>query len=145
MFGWFKKKSTTEAIARDFSQRLQLARLHQRTERKPCAIQIQSPAATIILPTTTYSDLIIHYDPEPPRRFTSGTLAASLEKILQGSKVPHDMFQELYRSGYVFKEKEKQWSITTAGKLLIERNKLISNTEIRVNGVICRKNWMQNQ
>ena len=50
----------------------------------------------------------------------------ALEGILQGGRVGNEVFLKLYRHGFVFKEKEKKWGITEAGKSLIERYKILS-------------------
>jgi len=69
-------------------------------------------------------------------------LAAALESILQGERVANEVFLQLYRHGFVFKEKEKKWAITEAGKQLIERHKLQGLQECRVHGLKCRKSWI---
>ena len=65
----------------------------------------------------------------------------ALEDILQGGRVGNEVFLKLYRHGFVFKEKEKKWGITEAGKSLIERYKILSPQECRVGELKCGKGW----
>ena len=53
----------------------------------------------------------------------------------------NEVFLKLYRHGFVFKEKEKKWGITEAGKSLIERYKVLSPQECRLGELKCGKGW----
>jgi len=120
--------------AADFHRRLQLAKLQlskgsQGQKSVPAADQ-----AAVEAPDETFPFKAYTVSPE-------GALASALEKILQGERAPSDVFLELYHKGFVFKEKEKRWAITEAGKSLIERHKLSDPVQCRVNGVECPKSW----
>jgi hypothetical protein len=69
------------------------------------------------------------------------TLAAALESILQGHRVSSDIFTQLYRGGFVFKDPHGRWTITEMGKELIERNKLFTPERCLVAGVECAGGW----
>lgn len=73
--------------------------------------------------------------PGPP------ALAAALECILQGRRLSPDLFTQLYRGGFVFKDPHGQWAITEMGKELIERNKLFTPDLCLVAGVECASGW----
>ena len=77
----------------------------------------------------------------PPTRTAGSTLAAALESILQGQRVSAELFTQLYRSGFVFKDPRGQWRITAMGKELIEKHKLITPEGRLVAGVKCADGW----
>lgn len=69
------------------------------------------------------------------------TLAAALESILQGKKLSPELFTQLYRGGFVFKDPHGQWKITAMGKELIEKHKLLTPEGCLVAGVRCAAGW----
>lgn len=85
-------------------------------------------------------DAIIPYRP-PPLQTGVSTLAAALESILQGKKVSPELFTQLYRGGFVFKDPHRQWRITAMGKELIEKHKLLTPEGCLVAGVRCAAGW----
>jgi hypothetical protein len=64
-----------------------------------------------------------------------------LESILQGRRVSPDLFTQLYRGGFVFKDPHGRWAITEMGKGLIEQNKLFLPDRCLVDGVECASGW----
>jgi hypothetical protein len=101
----------------------------------------QPPPPFEITPAHCRNGSIHHEQRKAPLQKES-SLAAALEGILQGGRVDNEVFLQLYRNGFVFKEKERKWGITEAGKNLIERYKIIlSPQECRVNGQLCGKSW----
>ena len=68
-------------------------------------------------------------------------LAAALESVLQGRRVGPDVFTQLYRGGFVFRDPQGRWAITEMGKQLIERNKLFTPHRCLVAGVECARSW----
>ena len=69
------------------------------------------------------------------------TLAAALESILQGKRVSAELFTQLYRGGFVFKDPCGQWKITGMGKELVEKHKLLTPEGCLVAGVRCVAGW----
>lgn len=69
------------------------------------------------------------------------TLAAALESILQGKRVSAELFTQLYRGGFVFKDPRGQWKITGMGKELVEKHKLLTPEGCLVAGVRCVAGW----
>lgn len=92
------------------------------------------------MPPLTAPDEPIPYLP-PPRPPGPPALAAALESVLQGRRVSPDIFTQLYRGGFVFKDPHGQWAITEMGKELIERNKLFTPSLCLVAGVECASGW----
>ena len=134
------------AIAEDFHRRLHLAKLraavagHDGARDEGRSSEQMSPS-----PTSEITPELSRTGSVPPQWLLCArdeTLrAAALESILQGGRVPNEVFLQLYRHGFVFKEKEKKWAITEAGKQLIERHKLQGPQECRVHGLKCGKSW----
>ncbi len=85
-------------------------------------------------------DAAIPYQPLPSQTKDS-ILAAALESVLQGQRVDAGLFTQLYRGGFVFKDPGGQWTITAAGKELIEKHKLITPEGCLVAGVRCAAGW----
>lgn len=85
-------------------------------------------------------DATVSYQPLPSQTGDS-TLAAALESVLQGERVDAELFTQLYRGGFVFKEPDGQWTITASGKELIEKHKLITPEGCLVAGVKCAAGW----
>jgi hypothetical protein len=92
-----------------------------------------------ILPSKA-PDAAISCEPMPSPT-TDSTFAAALESILQGQRVGTGLFTQLYRGGFVFKDPAGQWTITGAGKELIEKHKLITPDGCLVAGVRCAAGW----
>jgi hypothetical protein len=150
---WIKRLLSPEpprsnpAIAEDFHRRLHLAKLRAAVAGDDGARddgrsseQMSPPPTFEITPELSRTGLV---PPEWLLRARDETLlAAALESILQGERVANEVFLQLYRHGFVFKEKEKKWAITEAGKQLIERHKLQGLQECRVHGLKCRKSWI---
>lgn len=76
-----------------------------------------------------------------PARTSDSTMAAALESILQGQRVSTELFTQLYRHGFVFKDSHEQWRITAMGKELIEKHKLLTSDGCLVAGVRCAALW----
>jgi hypothetical protein len=55
--------------------------------------------------------------------------------------VSPDLFTQLYRGGFVFKDPQGRWAITEMGKGLIEQNKLFLPDRCLVGGVECASGW----
>ena len=152
MIPWIKRLLFPEpprsnpAIAEDFHRRLHLAKLraavagHDGARDEGRSSEQMSPS-----PTSEITPELSRTGSVPPQWLLCArdeTLrAAALESILQGGRVPNEVFLQLYRHGFVFKEKEKKWAITEAGKQLIERHKLQGPQECRVHGLKCGKSW----
>ncbi len=85
-------------------------------------------------------DATISYQPLPSPTNDSA-LAAALESILQGQRVDAELFTQLYRGGFVFKDPGSQWAITATGKELIEKHKLITPEGCLVAGIRCAAGW----
>lgn len=77
----------------------------------------------------------------PPSQTGGSTLAAALESILQGKRVSPELFTQLYRGGFVFKDPHGQWKITAMGKELIEKHKLLTPEGCLVAAVRCAAGW----
>ncbi|MGO8927140.1 MAG: hypothetical protein ACLQU3_09655 [Limisphaerales bacterium] len=60
---------------------------------------------------------------------------------MQGRRVSPDLFTQLYRGGFVFKDPHGRWAITEMGKGLIEQNKLFLPDRCLVDGVECARGW----
>ena len=86
-------------------------------------------------------DLVVSYTPSKQAPGAEHSMAANLEKILQGAKTDKDAFYDLFKNGFVFKETGGKWGITDAGKQLVERHKLIVESQCLVCGVQCVKGW----
>lgn len=76
-----------------------------------------------------------------PSHAGGSTLAAALESILQGKRVSAELFTQLYRGGFVFKDPRGQWRITEMGKELVEKHKLLTPEGCLVAGVRCVAGW----
>lgn len=76
-----------------------------------------------------------------PARTSEPTLAAALESILQGQRVSTELFTQLYRGGFVFKDPCGQWTITALGKDLIQNHRLVTPEGCMVAGVKCAVGW----
>lgn len=147
MFKWLLRRRSAPPPRRssDVRQRLQAARrlVQQQKERNVPATFSKTPAprgfGREISPCTAPEEPISYPPPPPP----SGppALAAALESILQGKRVSPDIFTQLYRGGFVFKNPHGQWAITEMGKDLIERNKLFTADLCLVAGVKCASGW----
>ena len=98
-------------------------------------------SAREILPASEPDAVISYRLPSPPAE--RSTLAAALESILQGRRVSPDLFTQLYRGGFVFKDPQGRWAITEMGKGLIEQNKLFLPDRCLVGGVECASGWNQ--
>jgi hypothetical protein len=96
-------------------------------------------SAREILPSNEPDAAISYRLPSPPP--ARSTLAAALESILQGRRVNPELFTQLYRGGFVFKDPHGRWAITEMGKGLIERNKLFLPDRCLVAGVECACGW----
>jgi hypothetical protein len=96
-------------------------------------------SAREILPSNEPDAAISYRLPSPPA--ARSTLAAALESILQGRRVSPDLFTQLYRGGFVFKDPHGRWAITEMGKGLIEQNKLLLPDRCLVDGVECASGW----
>ena len=79
--------------------------------------------------------------PSLPLQTDRPILAASLESILQGKRVRAEVFTQLYRGGFVFKDPQGQWRVTAMGKELIEKHKLLTPAGCLVAGVTCASGW----
>jgi hypothetical protein len=150
---WIKRLLSPEspqdhpAIAGDFHRRLHLAKLQLAESARqdgPAGRSSdplnQPPPPFEITPERSWKGSIQHekFKASIP---DEGSLAVALEDILQGGRVGNEVFLKLYRHGFVFKEKEKKWGITEAGKSLIERYKILSAQECRVGELKCGKGW----
>ncbi|MBK7091773.1 MAG: hypothetical protein IPH59_08640 [bacterium] len=52
-----------------------------------------------------------------------------------------ELFTQLYRGGFVFKDPRGQWKITGMGKELVEKHKLLTPEGCLVAGVRCVAGW----
>jgi hypothetical protein len=123
-------------------QRLQAAQrlVREQKERKSRSrFPIEEPRNREILPPDE-PDATIPYQ-LPPSQTGDSTLAAALESILQGKRVGPDLFTQLYRGGFVFKDPHGQWRITAMGKELIEKHKLLTPEGFLVAAVRCAAGW----
>ena len=126
-------------------QRLQAARrlVRQQKESTDCP-GIPSPGP----PGNSAREILPALEPDaafscplPPPAAGRATLAAALESILQGRRVSPELFTQLYRGGFVFKDPQGRWAITEMGKRLIEQNKLFLPDRCLVGGVECARGW----
>lgn len=56
------------------------------------------------------------------------SLAIALEMVLQGARVASEVHTTLYRNGYIDKPIKGVWGITSRGKKLIGRFKILTNS-----------------
>lgn len=147
MWKWFSRRTAPIPTERSetIRQRLQAARLlvQAQKERNNRATiptgENRSNCWREILPPDE-PDATIPYRLLPARTGDS-TLAAALECILQGQRVSTELFTQLYRRGFVFKDPYRQWRITAMGKELIEKHKLLTPEGCLVAGVRCGASW----
>lgn len=149
MFEWFfnrKKKAPGQPgqFSRQFrrAQRLIAQRNAGQIEgpaKSAEAAVAAAPAAVEILPLAGPEQPAVEYTPATVSE--EARLASSLETVLQGNRVAPEVFTELYRGGYVFKEPAGKWAITQPGKDLIERHKLYVPDMCLVDGVRCHADW----
>jgi hypothetical protein len=146
MLKWlFRQASPSPEKPADVHRRLQAAQLivqQQRERHAPLEVSKKgtpSNPAREILPSDGPDATIPYRLPSPPA--PPGTLATALESILQGRRVSPDIFTQLYRGGFVFKDPHGRWAITEMGKELIERNKLFTPDRCLVAGVECAGGW----
>lgn len=147
MWKWFARRlapNPTENVE-SIRQRLQAAQLlvQEQKERKtrssvPANKQSRNRWREIL--PCNERDSAIPYHPLPPQSGGS-ILAAALESILQGQRVSADLFTQLYRGGFVFKDPSGHWKITATGKELIERHKLLTDGACLVAGVRGGAGW----
>jgi hypothetical protein len=147
MWKWFSRRPAPNPneSAETIRQRLQAARLLVQT-RKERSDRAGVPTredrrnrSREILPSKA-PDAAISCEPMPSPT-TDSTFAAALESILQGQRVGTGLCTQLYRGGFVFKDPAGQWTITGAGKELIEKHKLITPDGCLVAGVRCAAGW----
>ncbi len=147
MWKWFSRRPAPNPTVRSetIRQRLQAARLlvqarKERSDRAgvPTGEDRRNRWREILPPDEP--DAAIPYQLLPARTSDS-TLAAALESILQGQRVSTELFTQLYRRGFVFKNPHRQWSITAMGKELIEKHKLLTPEACLVAGVRCAALW----
>ena len=147
MLKWVFRKSAPAPPAdqEDVRRRLQAAERLVRQQKESKAspeIPKQGPSvnsAREIFPSIEPDAAISYQLPSPPA--VRSTLAAALESILQGRRVSPDLFTQLYRGGFVFKDPHGRWTITEMGKGLIEQNKLFVPDRCLVGGVECASGW----
>jgi len=147
MLNWLVRRSSAPPFRQPSSvrQRLQAARhLVQRQKETDAPSEFSKKPlprsfGREIAPLTASDEPILYLPPPPPPG--PPALAAALESILQGRKVSPDIFTQLYRGGFVFKDPHGQWAITEMGKELIERNKLFTPGLCLVAGVKCASDW----
>ncbi len=139
----FQKEPTRSphAAAADFQKRLQQAKLQLAKAPQPKGefVEPMEVPPMEVKPEIAAPDQSFSCPAYAP--IEESVLAGALERILQGERVPSELFARLYHKGYVFKEKEKQWAITEEGKSLIERHKISDQIQCRINGVPCAKGW----
>ena len=121
MWKWFSRRHSKQPESPEkIRQRLQAAQrlVQQRKER----------TSRSRLPTEERRNREILPPDEPdatipcrllPSHAGGSTLAAALESILQGKRVSTELFTQLYRGGFVFKDPHGQWRITGMGKELV--------------------------
>lgn len=146
MWKWFSRRPASDPIesAETIRRRLMAAQLLvQKARRSPSTARIKNEDRGDrwgeILPSDG-PEAIIPYRPSPSG-LSNSVLAAALESILQGQRVSAEIFTQLYRGGFVFKDPQGQWSITALGKELIEKHKLITPEGCLVAGVKCAAGW----
>ncbi len=150
MLKWLFRKSAAAPPEKqgEVRRRLQAAQrlVRQQKEGNACPeIPKQGPPgnpAREILPSIEPDAAISYRLPSSPPPIRS-TLAAALESILQGRRVSPELFTQLYRGGFVFKDPNGRWAITEMGKGLIEQNKLFLPDRCLVDGVECPSGWNQ--
>ena len=148
MLKWLFRKSAAAPPENqgEVRRRLQAAQRLVRQQKESTdspAIPEQGPpgnCAREILPSIEPDAAISYRLPSSPPPARS-TLAAALESILQGRRVSSDLFTQLYRGGFVFKDPHGRWAITEMGKGLIEQNKLFLPDRCLVDGVECASGW----
>jgi hypothetical protein len=148
MLKWLFRKSATAPPENqgEVRQRLQAAQRLVRQQKESTdstEIPKQGPpgnCAREIHPSNEPDAAISYRLPSSPPPARS-TLAAALESILQGRRVSSDLFTQLYRGGFVFKDPHGRWAITEMGKGLIEQNKLFLPDRCLVDGVECASGW----
>ena len=144
MWKWFSRRHSAKPTENPerIRQRLQAAQrlVQQRKER----------TSRPRLPTEVRRNREILPPDEPdatipcrllPSQAGGSTLAAALESILQGKRVSAELFTQLYRGGFVFKDPRGQWTITGMGKELVEKHKLLTPEGCLVAGVRCVAGW----
>ncbi len=147
MLKWLFRKSAAAPPENqgEVRRRLQAAqRLYrqQKASKDAPGIPNQGPpgnSAREILPSNEPDAAISCRLQSPPA--ARSTLAAELESILQGRRVSPEVFTQLYRGGFVFKDPHGRWAITEMGKGLIEQNKLFLPDRCLVDGVECASGW----
>ena len=147
MLKWLFRKSaaTPPENQGEVRRRLQAAqRLFRQQKESKDAPEIPnqgSPGNSTreILPSNERDAAISYRLPSPPA--ARSTLAAALESILQGRRVSPELFTQLYRGGFVFKDPHGRWAVTEMGKGLIEQNKLFLPDRCLVDGVECVSGW----
>lgn len=144
MWKWFSRRHSAKPTENPerIRQRLQAAQrlVQQRKERtsRP-RLPTEVRRNREILPPDE-ADAPIPYG-LPPFQTGGSTLAAALESILQGKRVSAELFTQLYRGGFVFKDPRGQWKITAMGKELVEKHKLLTPEGCLVAGVRCVAGW----
>lgn len=143
---WFSRRPASDPIesAETIRRRLQAARLLvEKARRSPSTALVKNEDRG-----DRWGEILPSYGPDAPIPYglspsspSKSVLAAALESILQGQRVSVDLFTQLYRGGFVFKNPHGQWSITALGKELIEKHKLITPEGCLVAGVKCVAGW----
>lgn len=147
MWNWLFRRQRKPAgepreDAEGIRRKLAAAHLVVEAHRKKCALEAaekQHNNCQEILPSSE-PDAVILYTPFPPPPGNSAT-AAALESILQGHRVDSELFTQLFRCGFVLKDPAGKWAITSAGKELIERHKLLTSAGTFVAGVRAAAGW----
>ena len=145
MWKWFFRRPAPIPTENVIRQRLQaaLCLVQEQKERR-----IRSTVPTTVERRNRGQEILPPDEPDatiPCRLLPSlsggSTLAAALESILQGKRVSAELFTQLYRGGFVFKDPRGQWRITAMGKELIEKHKLLTPVGCLVAGVTCVAGW----
>ncbi len=143
MWKWFSRRHSKQPESPEkIRQRLEAAQrlVQQRKERTSRSrLPTEERRNLEILPPDE-ADAPIPYR-LPPFQTGGSTLAAALESILQGKRVSAELFTQLYRGGFVFKDPRGQWKITGMGKELVEKHKLLTPEGCLVAGVRCVAGW----
>lgn len=146
MWKWFSRRrpapsppENPETIRQQLKAAQLLLQARKEKTSAPSPAHEESNRCQEILPSDE-PDATISYQPLPSQTSESA-LAAALESILQGQRVSAELFTQLYRGGFVFKDPGGQWTITAAGKELIEKHKLITPEGCLVAGVRCAAGW----
>jgi hypothetical protein len=145
MWNWFCRRPPPGSTENEIRLRLQAAQslVQEQKERR-----IRSSVPTTAERRNRGREILPIDEPDAtipyrllPSQAGGSTLAAALESILHGKRVSAELFTQLYRDGFVFKDPHGQWRITAMGKELTEKHKLLTPDGCLVAGVRCADGW----